>query len=119
MENKQTRSAIDELEMLLEREREALLNGDLDQLVEQLQAKELSIDTLTDAAASNDINLTELQSKVLRNQALLDSALEGIRSVVNRMNTLHRIRKSLDTYDESGRKTTIENMTERRMEKRA
>jgi flagellar biosynthesis/type III secretory pathway chaperone len=113
------RETIEALHDLLEREREALLRGDLDLLVRQLEEKKSLIDTLNGADRADGGELRDLQGKVMRNQALLDSALEGIRSVANRMSALHRIRRSLDTYDESGRKTTIEGLRDRTMEKRA
>ena len=111
-----TVAALDEL---LERERDALLDGDLDLLVDQLDEKTVLIETLNASRSTNTEQLQALRGKVMRNQALLDSALEGIRSVANRLSALHRIRKSLDTYDESGRKTTIEGLRDRKMEKRA
>jgi len=119
MSSETTQITIEALDGLLDREREALLDGDLDQLVVQLEEKEALIKALNGCDDAQGDSLNELQTKVLRNQALLDSALQGIRSVANRMSALHRIRRSLDTYDESGRKTTIESLTERRIEKRA
>ncbi len=107
------------LDALLEREREALLAGDLDQIVAQLEEKQALIEALNTLPEAGRAGLEALQGKVLRNQALLDSALEGIRSVAARMSALHQIRRSLDTYDESGRKTTIEGLRKRTMEKRA
>ena len=114
-----TRQTIEALDGLLEREREALLAGDLERLVGYLDEKKTLIDTLNGAEDVSSDRLEALQGKATRNQALLDSALQGIRSVANRMSTLHRIRRSLDTYDENGRKTTIESLTLRQMEKRA
>lgn len=119
MSSETTQHTIAALDGLLERERAALLDGDLDLLVGQLGEKKALIDTLNDCADAGGERLEALQTKVLRNQALLDSALQGIRSVASRMSALHRIRRTLDTYDESGRKTTIESLTEPRMEKRA
>lgn len=114
-----TQLTIEALDGLLDRERQALLDGDLDHLVSQLEEKEALIERLNDCEDAEGEPLKALQVKVLRNQALLDSALQGIRSVANRMSALHRIRRSLDTYDESGRKTTIESLVEPKVEKRA
>lgn len=114
-----TTRTIAALDALLERERTALLDGDLELLVSQLEEKNALIDALNAAPDPADVALTGLREKVLRNQALLDSALEGIRKVAARMSALHRVRRSLDTYDETGRKTTIESATEHQMEKRA
>lgn len=119
MSSELTQHTIEALDILLDRERAALLEGDLDLLVSQLDEKSALIEALNDCDDAAGPGLAALQTKVLRNQALLDSALQGIRSVANRMSALHRIRRSLDTYDESGRKTTIESLAEGRMEKRA
>lgn len=119
MTHDMTDKTIEALDDLLERERGALLEGDLDVLVRQLDEKKALIDTLNITDMAGQDSLIDLQGKVARNQALLDSALQGIRSVANRMNALHRIRRSLDTYDESGRKKTIEGLRKRTVEKRA
>ncbi|MDQ2090548.1 flagellar biosynthesis protein FlgN [Marimonas arenosa] len=119
MSSEKTQHTIEALDGLLDRERAALLEGDLDLLVGQLDEKKALIDTLNNHGDAGGESLAALQRKVLRNQALLDSALDGIRSVARRMSALHRIRRSLDTYDEAGRKTTIEGVTAGHMEKRA
>ena len=124
MTHEVTQVTIDALSDLLERERVALLDGDLDGLVRLLDDKRNLIDALNEQASTATTSghqgeLQKLQGKVARNQELLDSALQGIRSVANRMSTLHRVRRSLDTYDESGRKTTIEGLRGGSMEKRA
>ena len=51
--------------------------------------------------------------------ALLDTALEGIRAVADRVSALRRVRDTLETYDQTGRKTTFESMHKGRVEKRA
>ena len=119
MNSEATQETIDALDLLLERERDALLSGDLERLVGYLGEKETLIDTLNDCPDAGGEGLQSLQSKALRNQALFDSALQGIRSVATRMTALHHIRRSLETYDENGRRTTIESFAERKMEKRA
>ena len=118
MSNDMMEMTIEALEALLDREREALLDGDLDRLIGQLDEKEALIERLN-ASGDSGAGLKDLQAKVLRNQALLDSALEGIRTVAQKLSALHRVRRSLDTYDESGRKTTIDSAPDRTMEKRA
>ena len=119
MISEETQGTIAALETLLERERSALIAGDFDALVDQFDEKKTLIDRLNGSGEAVDVSLSGLQAKALRNQALLDSALRGIRSVANRMNTLSRIRQTLDTYDESGQRQTIEGQPSRKMEKRA
>lgn len=110
---------INRLDELLELERDALLQGELDKIPAMLEEKESLIDALSDNEPDTKAELRELQIKVERNQALLDGALQGIRKVAARMAAFRRIRRSLETYDESGRKRTIQGEVERRVEKRA
>ena len=110
---------IDRLDDLLECERETLLRGQLDAMADIAEEKERLIDALNALEPEEHPDLTDLQSKVARNQVLLDGALQGIRNVAARLAALRRIRRTLETYDESGRKQTIQGEVERRVEKRA
>lgn len=115
----ETRNLFDSLDDLLEKERAALLLGDLEKITVLLSEKEVLFDRLTliDDATADD--LTQLQGKAMRNQALLDNAQMGIRAVATRMANLRRLRRSLETYDETGRKTTITTRMDNQVEKRA
>ncbi|MFD1195064.1 flagellar biosynthesis protein FlgN [Seohaeicola saemankumensis] len=108
-----------ELDDLLERERDALLAGDLEGLSRILREKEQVIDRLNQLLPPTFLDLDVLKDKALRNQALLDTALEGIRAVADRVSALRRVRDTLETYDQTGRKTTFESMHKGRVEKRA
>ncbi|QOL81897.1 flagellar export chaperone FlgN [Pseudooceanicola spongiae] len=110
---------IEELDKLLEREREALVGGRLDALPELLELKERLIDSLNEMEGIEAHQLQPLRGKVLRNQALLDGALRGIRSVANRFSTLRKIRRTLETYDDKGRKTALVQQHDNKLEKRA
>jgi len=110
---------IDTLDDLLDRERQALLGGELDQIARIAEQKEGLIDALNANASLSPQGLTDLQAKVARNQALLDGALQGIRKVAMRLAALRKIRRSLETYDAKGQKQTIQGEVDRRMEKRA
>ncbi len=110
---------IDKLDKLLETERAALLAGDLETIGRLLEQKEQLIDHLNMIAPQNQRALAGLHDKVTRNQALLDGALQGIRKVAARMAAIRRIRRSLETYDESGQRQTIEGEVLHRVEKRA
>ncbi|MDQ2093999.1 flagellar biosynthesis protein FlgN [Rhodalgimonas zhirmunskyi] len=111
---------ISALAKLLDRERKALVAGDFDTLVGQLERKQELFNALN-SFPDNGPNpgLDTLKSEVERNQVLLNHALEGIRSVTSRMSALHHIRNSLDTYDKTGRRTTIEGARNPNLEKRA
>lgn len=119
MTTETTQEIADRLDELLELERAALLQGDLEKLPPLLEEKEQLIDGLNAHQPPEITVLEELQLKVERNQALLDGALQGIRKVAARMAAFRRIRRSLETYDKSGRKRTIQGDVERRVEKRA
>ncbi|WP_299372669.1 flagellar biosynthesis protein FlgN [uncultured Tateyamaria sp.] len=110
---------IDSLDDLLEAERTALLRGDLDDVTRLHDRKERLIDALNKADALDRAALAPLKDKVERNQDLLNSALEGVRSVARRLAAIRRVRKSLETYDAKGEKRTVEIRSETSVEKRA
>lgn len=107
------------LDALLEEERTALLTGDLEQLSDILPRKTALIDALNQVVHTDISTLKELDTKVKRNQLLLDGALEGIRSVAQRLATLRRMRGSLETYGSDGKKHNIDVDAEHSVEKRA
>lgn len=119
MMNDRGNRILDQLDILLEDERGALLRGDLSQLMALTAEKERLVDALNalDSAPTGD--LRAVQGKLTRNQALLDGALQGIRSVAARLAAHRRIRRSLDTYDQSGRKHSIPGDIAHNLEKRA
>ena len=112
-------AVIGELDDLLDAEKKALLEGDLEQVGRLLERKESLIDLLSQLEAGEMAQLENLNTKVKRNQALLDHALQGIKSVSQRLAALRRVRDSLDTYDESGKRQTIDMNKETSLEKRA
>ncbi|RKF13055.1 flagellar protein FlgN [Roseovarius spongiae] len=114
-----TQILIDRLDQLLEEERRALLVGDLDGIGALLTAKEALIDALNAAGHAGGAEIGALHGKVIRNQALLDGALQGIRRVAGRMAAFRKIRRTLETYDESGRKTVLQGEIVHEFEKRA
>lgn len=107
-----------QLDTLLDTERAALLGGDLRTIAAGVAEKERLIAAL-EALGTPHAELAGLQAKVIRNQALFDGALQGIRSVALRIANFRRIRKSMDTYDQQGRKQTIPGDVVRKVEKRA
>lgn len=110
---------IDSLDVLLEREREALMAGRLEALTDLLDQKERLIDRLNGLEGLDAVDLQPLRGKAQRNQALLDGALRGIRTVANRFSTLRKIRRTLETYDSQGRKSALVRQHDNKLEKRA
>lgn len=107
------------LDSILDRERQALTNGALDQLTDLMTEKDEIIEQITAIESLEKAQLAPLREKVTRNQALLDSALSGIRAVAGRMSELRKVRGGLDTYDSAGRKTRFGIHNEPNLEKRA
>lgn len=119
MTNDGIHKPIDDLNTLLDRERVALLDGDLEAIATLLESKEVLIDQLNTQAPPSRAIMLNLQGKLARNQELLDGALQGIRKVAARMAAVHRIRRNLETYDKSGRKSEVPGIIEHTVEKRA
>lgn len=107
------------LDTLLDKERATLLSGDPDGISALLDEKSGLIDALDALQPEKQPELDRLKDKILRNQALLDGAQQGIRKVADRLAALRRMRHSFDTYDESGRRQTIDGHVVHRIEKRA
>lgn len=110
---------VSQIDSLLEKEHKALINGELDALVKLLEQKQSLVDALNAAPFSEVDTLQALQAKAIRNQAMLESATRGIKSVSNRLSTLQKVRKSLETYDARGQKQTIRGSQKTTLEKRA
>ncbi|SFT96275.1 hypothetical protein [Sedimentitalea nanhaiensis] len=119
MTTEDPRDLIDELDNALDRERNALLQGDLEQIGELMLAKERLIENINALQSIEQQQLAAVQKKVTRNQALLASALDGIRAVANRMADLRRVRSGLETYDHQGQKQSFGMQTRPNVEKRA
>ncbi len=119
MTNDTPQTLIDQLDETLERERRALLRGDLDQIGELMQTKERLIEQINVLQTAGQQQLEAVQHKVTRNQALLASALEGIRAVAGRMADLRRVRAGLETYDRQGQRQHFGTQTRSSVEKRA
>lgn len=110
---------VDSLNDLLDEERVALLDGNLDLIGRMLNRKETLIDSLNDLAKPDTKEMSDINTKVVRNQLLLESALEGIKSVADRLTSMRQVKNSLDTYDARGRRTKIDMLSKGVIEKRA
>lgn len=119
MTHQNPQDLIDELGTLLDRERRALVEGDLELLGRMLAQKQGLIDRINTLDSLERNSLAQVHDKVTRNQELLNSAMEGIRAVANRMADLRRVRHSLETYDQLGHKTRIATQGHYNVEKRA
>ena len=110
-------TAISELNDLLDAERAALLEGDLEKVTDL--PKEALIGEMNGASQTDLAAMQVLDRKVKRNQLLLNGALDGIRTVADRMQALRRVRNSLETYGADGKKHAISVQSRSSVEKRA
>ncbi len=114
-----TESLVEALDLVLETERRALIDGDFDRLESLLEEKEALVGKLNALARVESDDLAGVRKKMNRNQDLMNSALDGIRAVANRMAELRRVRQGLATYDRDGTRHQISTSFARKLEKRA
>lgn len=119
MTDRNAQELINELDEILDLERSALVRGELKEIDAMLSRKEAAIEKLNALGDLERDVLTQVQSKVSRNQELLNSAMEGIRSVAQRMSELRRVRKGLDVYDRTGQKSRYGTVMGQKLEKRS
>lgn len=104
---------------LLEDERAALLSGDLDRLETLLPQKIELVERLNAGSDDDPSLLADLQSRIVRNQSLLQGAMDGIRSVSEHVNAARAVRATLTVYDGSGRTTQHHSKAPSKLERRA
>ena len=107
MPNPEQVALIERLAALLEEERQAVLEFDIDTVTLVAERKAALLDELKEAPLPDSDEMTGLRATALRNQELLDKAMEGIQAVADRVGEIRRVRSQLDTYDDRGQKTTI------------
>ncbi|NOD94115.1 flagellar biosynthesis protein FlgN [Ruegeria sp. HKCCD4884] len=110
---------IKSLEEVLDLERAALVQGDLDRLAHMVPEKEKLIGAINDLQVQDSDALIRVQRKVERNQALLNSAAAGIRAVATRMAELRRVRQEFSTYGADGQRSQFAVRSTVKLEKRA
>lgn len=113
------KALIDELDGVLDKERIAILSGDLDGLNRLAEAKTGLVHSINEIARPTESLLLALHDKLERNQELLTSAMRGVRSVADRLAELRSVRDGLHTYDASGHKTRFQSARTGTVEKRA
>jgi len=107
------------LDRLLDRERAVLLAGELDGLPALLEARSAMIGALDPRQTGTRPTLDRLKAKALRNQALLDSARQGLRQAARRIAAAGPGGCAFDTYDRAGHRHRIGLNEVRRVEKRS
>jgi hypothetical protein len=92
---------------LIENERVAILTGNFARLGQLLPLKEKLVADMQNNMSLTQAHAAELSKLSLRNNALLNAAREGIRSVTKRLAHIHAAKTSLSTYDRSGKISPI------------
>lgn len=119
MKNDAEHRIVRRLAALLEAERTSLLRGDLAGISALVAEKEDLVDSLNGMAGVQPRDLEMLHAGLIRNQALLDGALQGLRNVAARLAAFRQVRRAMETYDREGNKKTIAGEVTRQVERRA
>lgn len=91
----------DQLDNLLDKEREILLAGRIEMLPRLAPQKEKLLERLSSSNISRE-QIEKLRRKADRNQELLLAASKGIRAVTRRLQALRSQKSQLRTYDSGG-----------------
>ncbi len=101
-------TALDNLEDLLDRERKAILSGNLEALSRMVGEKTRLMERLGKAEADPG-RVERLRIKAERNRQLLNAVQRGIRSVSEQLAAMKAQKTPLRTYDSSGQSRNISN----------
>lgn len=110
---------LEELNEILDRERAAILRGDIEQVGRIVESKEQLLEVLMEINQTEAENVQDLRQKLVRNQELLEHSLSGIRAVSQRLEDVRKTQTTLETYDSSGRRKTYHLPTSHKIEKHA
>lgn len=94
-------SLVDAIEDLLDRERQAVLGGNLDGLTRLMPEKTRLMERMTRARQPLG-EIDRLKEKALQNQKLLEAVAHGIKSVSEHVTGLQTRKPPLRTYDATG-----------------
>ncbi|GAA6208902.1 hypothetical protein NBRC116601_21950 [Cognatishimia sp. WU-CL00825] len=108
-----------DLDRLLTQERAHLLTGNLRALGDLLQEKEELLAQIARIEGQQLPVMAPLKSRMLNNQSLLESAMQGIRAAADRLRDLRQVQEGLETYDAGGKRHSFAKRTGRDLEKRA
>lgn len=103
---------------VLSRERQALLVGDLDE-VEKLLPRKQDLFERVGAMPGSEAQMRDLARDISHNQTLLQSAMDGIRTVSARLREARAARAGLNLYDGQGRARHVDCPAGPSFEKRA
>lgn len=95
------------LRALLTEEREAILAAQFE-VLERLSHNKEQLTKSLPPESLDPAALSELREQIERNGLLLDAMREGVGSALESLRTLKEASETLKTYDETGRRTTIQ-----------
>ena len=110
---------IQQVEDVLVAERALLITGDFKAL-ESLEAdKEKVIAAIRPMSEKDLQELRHLRGLAEHNQQLFKQALKGIQDVSDRLESIRKVGETIDTYDHTGRRVSVETQQSKELEKRA
>ena len=109
----------DTLEALLMQERDSLLAGALDDIAPLMEEKIALISQLRRDPPEDAERVRRLHATMVRNQALFDQTLAGLRNAAELVGSMRHLRRSMEIYDATGRRATIDMPPAQQVERRA
>ena len=107
------------LEDVLEQEYKALVTGQID-AIEQLGAEKLSVlENFSQNYRSQVLLLEPLRERLVRNQILAASAIEGMRNAINKAREIKDVSTNLRTYGPDGSGSSVALQEDRLLSKRS
>ncbi|MEJ6768645.1 MAG: flagellar biosynthesis protein FlgN [Paracoccaceae bacterium] len=104
---------------MLVAERALLITGDFKAL-ERLEADKEKVIAAIRPMSERDLQeLSHLRGLAEHNQQLFKQALKGIQDVADRLESIRKIGETIDTYDQTGRRISVETQQSKALEKRA
>ena len=95
------------LDALLEKEYKALLGGDLVG-IERFGSEKVALLETISTSLPNDLEAyAALRARLIRNQVLAHSAIEGMRTAITRAKEISEVSTGLRTYRKDGRKSSF------------
>ena len=104
---------------VLEKERAALLDGDLQNLGDFVMLKSEILDTLSSKNIPKAQDWHIVQSRLKENQRLIEAALNGLLSVNDKLQEARHAFERLSIYDPTGKKTSYAVNVPRKLERKA
>ena len=110
---------IQQVEDVLVAERALLVSGDFKALKRLEVDKEKVIAAIRPMSEKDLQELRHLRGLAEHNQQLFKQALKGIQDVSDRLESIRKLGETIDTYDHTGRRVSVETQQSKELEKRA